>query len=126
MVPHPRDRPTAVDLRLPEQAPDPKGALAAMVRSLDGTMNSSMTAFFSQWEQPTSIFEQNKSFVCTVKIRILKDGTISSADIVRGSGNPVMDSSVMEALKRVSRIDPLPGGLGTGDGYTVNINFELQ
>jgi hypothetical protein len=26
----------------------------------------------------------------------------------------------------VSRIDPLPGGLGAGEGYTVNINFELQ
>lgn len=82
--------------------------------------------FFNQWEQPTSIFEQDKSFVCTVKIRILKDGTISSADIVRGSGNPIMDTSVLAAVKRVSRIDPLPGGLGAGDGYAVNINFELQ
>jgi TonB family protein len=61
-----------------------------------------------------------------VKIRILKDGTISSAEIVRSSGNPIMDTSVLAALKRVSRIDPLPGGLGAGDGYTVNINFELQ
>jgi TonB family protein len=82
--------------------------------------------FFSQWEQPTSIFEQDKSFVCTVKIQIKRDGTIASAEIVRPSGNPLMDQSVLAALNRVSRIDALPTGLGTGDAYTININFELQ
>jgi hypothetical protein len=37
-----------------------------------------------------------------------------------------MDQSVLAALNRVSRIEALPIGLGTGDIYTVNINFELQ
>ena len=41
------------------------------------------------------------------------------------SGNVVMDESVMAAARRVSQIDPLPPGLGSGS-YTVNINFELQ
>jgi TonB family protein len=82
--------------------------------------------FFSQWEQPTSIFEQDKSFVCTVKIQIKRDGTIASAEIVRPSGNPLMDQSVLAALNRVTRIDALPTGLGTSDSYTININFELQ
>ena len=27
---------------------------------------------------------------------------------------------------RVTKIDSPPTGLGSGDGYTVNINFELQ
>ncbi|MFM8981382.1 MAG: energy transducer TonB, partial [Spartobacteria bacterium] len=82
--------------------------------------------FFSQWEQPTSIFEQDKSFVCTVKIHIGRDGTIKSSEIVKSSGNPIMDQSVQTALSRVSKIDSPPTGLGSGDGYTVNINFELQ
>ena len=82
--------------------------------------------FYSQWEQPTSIFDQAKSFVCTVKIRIEKDGTISSAEIVKPSGNPVMDASVLEAAKRVAQIDPPPSGLSSGGGYTVSINFELE
>ena len=82
--------------------------------------------FFSQWEQPTSIFEQDKSFVCTVKIQIKRDGTIASAEIIRSSGNPLMDQSVLAALNRVTRIDALPSGLGTGETYSVNINFELQ
>jgi hypothetical protein len=37
-----------------------------------------------------------------------------------------MDQSVLAALNRVTRIDALPTGLGTGDSYTININFELQ
>ena len=45
---------------------------------------------------------------------------------MRGSGNPIMDQSVLAALGRVTKIDSPPTGLGSGDGYTVNINFELQ
>jgi hypothetical protein len=82
--------------------------------------------FFSQWEQPTSIFKQDKSFVCVVKIHIGCDGTIKSSEIVSSSLNMAMDQSVQAALGRVTKIDPLPTGLGSGDGYTVNINFELQ
>lgn len=82
--------------------------------------------FYSQWDQPTSIFDQSKSFICTVKIRIEKDGKISSAEIVKSSGNPLMDESVLAAAKRVAQIDPPPAGLGSGGAYTVNINFELE
>lgn len=69
---------------------------------------------------------QSKSFVCTVKIRIEKDGKIASAEIVKSSGNSIMDESVLAAAKHVSQIDPLPSGLGTDGSYTVNINFELE
>ncbi len=82
--------------------------------------------FYSQWEQPTSLFDSAKAFVCTVQIRIEKDGTIASTKIVKSSGNVVMDDSVVAATKRVLQIDPLPPGLGSGGAYTVNINFELQ
>lgn len=61
-----------------------------------------------------------------MRIRIERDGRISSAEIVRGSGNPVMDESVLAAAKRVAQIDPVPGGLGGKEAYTVNINFELE
>jgi len=61
-----------------------------------------------------------------VKIRIEKDGTISSAEIVKPSGNPLMDESVLSAAKKVSQIDPPPAGLASGGAYTININFELE
>jgi TonB family protein len=82
--------------------------------------------FYSQWDQPTSIFDSSKSFVCTLQIRIDNDGKISDVKVVRSSGNVVMDESVMSAAQRVLKIDPLPAGLGSGGAYTVNINFELQ
>jgi TonB family protein len=82
--------------------------------------------FYSQWDQPTSIFDSSKSFVCTLQIRIEPDGKISSVKVVRSSGNVVMDDSVMAAAHRVLQIDPPPASLGGGGSYTVNINFELQ
>lgn len=82
--------------------------------------------FFSQWDQPTSIFDSTKSFVCTVQIKISKAGQILDTKIVKSSGNVVMDESVMAAARRVTQIDPLPAGLGGSEGYTVNINFELK
>jgi hypothetical protein len=38
----------------------------------------------------------------------------------------VVDESVAAVAKRVTQVDPLPKGLGGGDFYEVNINFELN
>jgi TonB family protein len=82
--------------------------------------------FYSQWDQPTSIFDSSKSFVCTLQIRIESDGKISDVKVLKSSGNVVMDDSVMAAAHRVTQIDPPPARLSSGGAYTVNINFELQ
>jgi TonB family protein len=82
--------------------------------------------FYSQWDQPTSIFDSSKAFVCTLQIRIEPNGRISDVKLVKSSGNVVMDDSVMAAAHRVLQIDPPPSGLGGGGAYAVNINFELQ
>jgi len=82
--------------------------------------------FYSQWDQPKSIFDNTKSFVCTLQIHISSGGKISGVKIVKSSGNTVMDESVIAAAERVLQIDPLPAGLGGENGYTVNINFELE
>jgi hypothetical protein len=37
-----------------------------------------------------------------------------------------MDQSVMEAARKVTQVDPLPQGLGSGGVYEVKINFELS
>jgi TonB family protein len=82
--------------------------------------------FYAQWEQPTSLFGSGTRFAATVQIRIERDGRISSFEIVRPSGNFVMDESIRKAGARVRRIDPLPDGLGSGGSYTLRINFELD
>ena len=82
--------------------------------------------FHNRWDQPTSIVRGAQDFTTTLKIRIAKDGTILSRDIVHSSGDTVMDQSVMTAAEKVLQIDPLPAGLATGDVYEVNIAFKLD
>ena len=60
------------------------------------------------------------------KIRIEKDGCISDFKIVRSSGNVVVDESVEAVGKKVTRVDALPAGIGSGGHYDVNINFALN
>jgi TonB family protein len=61
-----------------------------------------------------------------VKIRIEKDGRVSTFEIIKPSGNMVVDESVAAVAKRVTDVDPLPAGLGSGGHYDVKINFELN
>ncbi len=82
--------------------------------------------FYSEWIQPTSSLEAGAKASALVKIRIEKDGRVSSFEIVKGSGNAMVDESVTAIAKRVTRVDPLPAGLGDGKHYDVKVNFELS
>ncbi|MFN2542217.1 MAG: TonB family protein [Chthoniobacterales bacterium] len=81
--------------------------------------------FYSEWAQPTRVASTPKNSVLA-KIRIEKDGRVSSFDIVRPSGNSELDQSVAAVAKRVTQVEPLPDGLGSGDHYDVKISFELN
>ena len=82
--------------------------------------------FYSEWVQPGNISGGSGGNSVLVKLRIEKDGRVSSFDIVRPSGNAEIDESVRAAAKRVTQVDPLPAGLGSGDHYDVKIKFELS
>src|ERR1700731_2034063 len=82
--------------------------------------------FYSEWVQPTTIATAGAKNSVLVKLRIEKDGRVSSFEIVRPSGNADLDESVKTLANRVSRVEPLPDGLGKGDHYDVKINFELN
>jgi TonB family protein len=82
--------------------------------------------FYSEWAQPTSVANAGGKNSVLVKLRIEKDGRVSSFEIVRSSGNAELDDSVKELANRVSHVEPLPDGLGKGDHYDVKINFELN
>jgi TonB family protein len=61
-----------------------------------------------------------------VRIRVKPDGGVTLEGLERGSGNAVMDQSVLEAVRRTTRISqPLPAGLGNPD-YVVAILFKLH
>jgi TonB family protein len=82
--------------------------------------------FYREWEQPTTVVASGAKLSALAKIRIEKDGRISDFKIVRSSGNVVVDESVEAVGKKVTRVDALPGGIGSGGHYDVNINFALN
>ena len=82
--------------------------------------------FYREWEQPTTVVASGAKLSALAKIRIEKDGRISDFKIVRSSGNVVVDESVEVVGKKVTRVDALPAGIGSGGHYDVNINFALN
>lgn len=82
--------------------------------------------FHNEWQQPTTIVATGAKMTAVVRIRIEKDGRVSSFTIVKPSGNVVVDESVAAIAKRVTQVDPLPKGLVSGAYYEVKINFELN
>ena len=85
-------------------------------------MDSLHDYYYSRWEQPVGL---GQDVIATVKLRIMKDGTIAKHDLVKSSGNPQMDESVMSAVQKVEKIDPLPAGLGNGEYFDLNVNFKV-
>lgn len=82
--------------------------------------------FFNEWNQPTSVVASGAKMSVLVRLRIEKDGRVSDFAVARPSGNVVVDESVAAVAKRVTKVDPLPAGLGDAGHYDVNINFELN
>jgi TonB family protein len=82
--------------------------------------------FYSAWIQPTTNVSSDSKFSTLVKVRIEKDGHVSNFEIIKPSGNVVVNESVRVVAKQVTQVDPLPAGLIKGDHYDVKINFELN
>jgi TonB family protein len=82
--------------------------------------------FYSEWIQPTTTVSSTAKISALVRVRIEKDGRVSAFEILKPSGNVLIDESVAAIGKNVREVDPLPHGLGTGGHYDVKINFELN
>ena len=82
--------------------------------------------FYSAWIQPTTNIASGATISTLVKVRIEKDGRVSSFEVIKPSENVVVNESVAAIGKRVTEVDPPPDGLAKGDHYEVKINFELN
>ena len=82
--------------------------------------------FYSEWSQPTSSVASAAKISTLVRVRIEKDGRVSHFEIVRPSGNVLVDESVEAMGKRVTHVDPLPSTLRSSGHYDLKINFELN
>ena len=82
--------------------------------------------FYRAWIQPTNNVTAGTKISTLVKVRIEKDGRVSKFEIVKPSGNVVVNESIRVVAKQVTQVDAPPTGLIKGDHYDVNINFELN
>ena len=82
--------------------------------------------FYSAWIQPTTTVASGTKISTLVKVRIEKGGRVSKFEIIKPSGNVVVNESVAAIAKRVTEVDSPPTGLVQGDHYDVKINFELN
>jgi TonB family protein len=82
--------------------------------------------FYRAWIQPTTNITAGTKISTLVKVRIEKDGRVSKFEIIKPSGNAVVNESVRVVAKQVTQVDAPPTGLIKGDHYDVEINFELN
>ena len=82
--------------------------------------------FYGEWDQPTSSVASAAKISTLVRVRIEKNGRVSHFEIIRPSGNVLVDESVAAMGKRVTHVDPLPLALRTRGHYDLKINFELN
>lgn len=78
---------------------------------------------YEAWQQPSALAGK-QGLVSRVLIRVQRDGRIIRRSLVQPSGNALMDTSVMNAVKSVQRLQKLPPGFG-GAYKEITIDFEL-
>ncbi|MCG3147675.1 MAG: hypothetical protein PCFJNLEI_01116 [Verrucomicrobiae bacterium] len=79
---------------------------------------------YNAWDQADGSLD--RKLVATVTLRIARDGSVADAALRVGSGNRVMDESVMTAVRKVPRLDPPPDMLVRGAYAIINVNFSAE
>lgn len=88
-----------------------------------GYYNHVHEMMYRVWNQPTSL-SASIGMSAEMLIRVQRDGTIIKREMVRLSGNSLMDDSVMKAVQSVSKLKPLPPQC-PGSSKDIRILFEL-
>ena len=77
--------------------------------------------FQAAWNQPTSEMAMGKTLEVTVRLKVETDGKVTEFTIVEGSGNAVVDESVRQAGKTITRLPPPPNN----QPFSAPVRFEL-
>lgn len=77
---------------------------------------------YRAWDQPTSA--DIDGLTAKVDISILPNGSITGSRLVKNSGSPVMDESVMRAVRSVPAVRGVPPAF-LADHPTLTVVFEL-
>jgi protein TonB len=76
----------------------------------------------SAWHYPDEAAQKGIYGDLVIKFTIKRNGQLGAAEIVRGSGYPILDKAALEALKEASPYWPLPEEWGM-QAYTIEGNF---
>ena len=79
---------------------------------------------YEAWDQPGNALD--KRLITTIHLRIARDGSITEAAVKIGSGNKLMDDSVLAAVRKVPRLEPPPAALVRGDYALIPVNFSVE
>ena len=79
---------------------------------------------YEAWDQPGTALD--KRLITTVALRIARDGSVTDAAVKIGSGNKLMDESVLAAVRKVPRLDPPPSILVRGEYAVIAVNFQVE
>ncbi|GAB4030598.1 MAG: hypothetical protein Fur0012_06760 [Elusimicrobiota bacterium] len=75
------------------------------------------------WDSWQRIMPVNSSLKCVIKFRILPNGTVSSAEIEKTSGNRMFDQTALTAVESAGKMPHLPEGFFE-DYLTVHVEFK--
>jgi TonB family protein len=103
-----------------------RGPGAGPAADYSGYFSQLRDRYYAVWNQPTSLDRAGGDLVTTLRIKVKRDGTVLGSEIVKPSGNSLMDGSVLAAAEQVKKIDALPDGLGKEDVVDIPINFKLD
>ena len=86
-------------------------------------LNRVRELLYAVWQQPAQLASLG-SLSTDVNITVAPDGTITGHSKTRGSGNALMDDSVIRAITSVKKLPALPVGYRTSK--TISITFQLD
>jgi len=141
--PKPTKKPIVVSkerVKNPKQAPAPKPRpvpnvekeLGSVASSVGPVLQDALPAWYynkvrqvmhDAWQQPGELSGLT-GLICTVSIRVERDGRITACRMLRGSGNKTMDDSVMVAARSVTVLSALPS-VFPGKRKDITVEFEL-
>jgi len=83
------------------------------------------SAYYHAWITPDNAASRMAS--ADAKVTIARDGNIISAELVRPSDDKALDNSVLEALRRVTKLAPFPASTrDTQRTFVIRFNLEAK
>lgn len=93
-----------------------RGTPSSLLNMYKATLKAKL---YNAWMRPPGV----EGLMTTIRITIVRNGTIVSSQITRRSGHPAMDESALQAVRSV-KPGPLPEGVDAP--YTLDVEFDAS